>query len=132
MSQQQVQVLLVDDDGVVRRNLVAFLEDEGFEVLAAASGEDALVLMAGRYVDVAVVDIRLPGMNGNEFILQAHRDHPGTDFLIYTGSLDYELPPSVKGSGVPSNGVFRKPLQDMQVLANMIRRLTGGKASHDA
>ena len=51
MSDRQVRVLVVDDDDVVRRNLVAFLEDEGFGIVAASSGEDALALMAGRRFD---------------------------------------------------------------------------------
>jgi two-component system OmpR family response regulator len=131
MSPRQVRVLVVDDDDVVRRNLVAFLEDEGFEVVAAGSGEDASALMAGRQIDVAVVDIRLPGMNGNEFILQAHRAHPKTGFLIYTGSPDYDLPSAVTCSGVPSNGLLRKPLRDMRVLSTIIRRVAGEGASHD-
>ena len=131
MSDRQVRVLVVDDDDVVRRNLVAFLEDEGFGIVAASSGEDALALMAGRQIDVAVVDIRLPGMNGNEFILQAHRDYPMTGFLIYTGSPDYNLPPAVTNSGVPANGLLRKPLRDMRVLANVIRRVAREGGSHD-
>ncbi|MDZ7392775.1 MAG: response regulator [candidate division KSB1 bacterium] len=57
-------ILLVDDEAIVRESLSAWLEDEGFVVYAAGSGEEALGLLAKAKPDVAVIDIKMPGMDG--------------------------------------------------------------------
>lgn len=123
MKPHEVVVLVLDDDDIVRLNLAAFLEDEGFDVLAASSGEEALAAMVGRHVHVAVVDLRLPGMTGHETMQQAHRLCPTTEFLVYSGSPDAVYVPSTRRPGVESNELFRKPLRDLRVLADAILRL---------
>ena len=100
MSSTAIRVLVLDDEKSVRSNLRAFFEDEGFEALLCSSGEEALDLMSRFQVDVAVVDIRLPGMNGHEFMLKAHEVQPGLKFLVYTGSPDYDLPAALVESGI--------------------------------
>ncbi len=57
-------ILLVDDEPIVRESLSAWLEDEGFIVHAAESGEEALEQFAKAKPDVAVIDIKMPGMDG--------------------------------------------------------------------
>lgn len=57
-------ILLVDDEAIVRESLTAWLEDEGFVVHAAESGEQALELFPKARPDVAVIDIKMPGMDG--------------------------------------------------------------------
>ena len=76
MSASIGRVLVVDDDDAVRSCVEAFLEDEGFAVETAASGEQALSALTPGRVHVAVVDARLPGMNGDELIRRAHRRDP--------------------------------------------------------
>lgn len=120
MVNSAISVLVVDDDEFVRINLLAFLEDEGLMVLSATSGEIALDLLADRPVDVALVDMRLPGMDGNAFIQQAHERHPQVRFIIHTGSIDYTLPDSLKKIGVDQDLVFHKPVSDMKILHQAI------------
>ena len=114
------RVLVVDDDAAVRRTLEAFLVDEGFEVDTAASGEEALDRLACQRAEVAVVDIRLPDMNGNELIQLAHRLHPGLRFLVYTGSPEYALPPGLVEAGLQPEHLLHKPLFDMAVMSRAI------------
>jgi len=58
---------------MVRINLEDFLEDEGFEVESAGNGEAGLELVDRCRFDVAVVDMRLPGIDGNAFIKEAKK-----------------------------------------------------------
>src|SRR4051812_28743964 len=60
------RVLIVDDEENQRKTLSIGLRLEGFEVVAAANGEEALRLLAAHAVDSAVVDLMIPGTNGLE------------------------------------------------------------------
>lgn len=125
-----IRVLIVDDDALVRENLVAYLEDEGMTVDAVPSGEDALALLRTRpRFDVCVMDMRLPGMDGNDSIRAILGIAPGMGLLIHTGSADYSPPADLRRMGIDDSRVFRKPLRDMAPLARAIRSLAGGAAA---
>lgn len=123
MKNDEIRVLVVDDEHVVCANVIAFLEDEGFTVFSAPSGEEALKLLHAREVDVGIIDMRLPGIDGNTFILRAHELKPIMKFLIHTGSTNYSLPPTLVEMGISPRQVFRKPLVDMKLLASAILQL---------
>ena len=58
-----MRILLVEDDPLVREIVVEALQDEGFHVIEASDGEEALAWCKQRVADVLVTDIRLPGRN---------------------------------------------------------------------
>ncbi|WP_295450355.1 response regulator [uncultured Thiodictyon sp.] len=120
------RILVVEDHPSLRRNLVALLEDEDFVVSEAASGEDALKLIAEQDFQVAVVDVRLPGMNGIELIERAGGAYPHLRFLIHTGSVDYVLTPEIIALGMGEDDVFYKPISDLETFFSRIRCLCGG------
>ncbi len=117
----RILVLVLDDHPSLRRNLMALLEDEGFDVIGAESGEHAMQLM--RDIDIAIVDIRLPGMSGNEFILAAHAQHPELKFIIHTGVVGYSLPDALRNIGLTDESVFAKPLADPDALFMHLRKI---------
>lgn len=122
-----LRVLVVDDEEAVRLNLAAYLEDEGMAVSAAASGEEALALLPAARPQVAVVDMRLRGMDGNAFIAAAHRRDPALRFLVFTGSLDYVLPEELQAIPLTEAQVFHKPVRDMGLLVRAIEALAEGR-----
>ena len=85
MTTSKGKILIVDDEPVVRESLTQWFESEGYEVRAAASGKEALTLLAGYEADVALIDIKMPGMDGIE--LQSHlRDaDPELAVIVMTG-----------------------------------------------
>jgi two-component system, OmpR family, response regulator len=123
MNATALKVLVIDDEEMVRTNLRLFLEDEGFAVTIAASAEEALLALQDNTFDVAVVDIRLPGMDGNAFVLEAHRRRPRLRYVIHTGSSNYALPDDVEAVGVRREHVFLKPLHDMTPMSKAIRSI---------
>jgi len=121
------RVLLVDDEPALCRTLAAYLEDEGMQPHSAGSGEEALALVdAGLVVDVCVLDMRLPGIDGNQLALQLHRRLPSARYLIHTGSSCYSLPQTLRQIGITERDVFCKPQADLSRLAEAVRRLCHG------
>jgi CheY-like chemotaxis protein len=75
-------VLVVEDDAGLRAYLVAILEQQGYSVVAAGSGEEALKALAGQTAILAVLDIGLPGMDGFAVAEHLEKDVP---VIVVTG-----------------------------------------------
>jgi len=106
---EKTRVLVIDDEPFIRESLAGFLEDCDFEVLTADSAENALEVLKSTTVHIAIVDLRLPGMNGDALIQEIHRSMPAVRFLIHTGSVDYHLSRELQRIGIRSEHVFYKP-----------------------
>ena len=59
-------ILVVDDDEAIRTLLQEELEEEGYKVLIATNARDALKMVASEALDLVILDIRMPGMDGLE------------------------------------------------------------------
>ena len=116
-------ILIVDDEEPVRRSLKAYLEDEGFKIFSAESGEEGIIILKNEAIDAAIVDIRLAGIDGTVFIEQAHLVLPGLVFLICTGSVEFKLPERLKNIGMKNDHIFRKPVSDLALLAETVKNL---------
>ncbi|NOX25119.1 MAG: response regulator [Deltaproteobacteria bacterium] len=119
-------ILLLDDEVSIRDSLSRYLEEFDFEVTMAVSAEEALEIMDHREFDLGVIDIRLPGMNGDAFIVLAHRQHPKMRFLIHTGSAEYGISGTLRLIGLRESDVLQKPLADLGILRQAIDRLLPG------
>jgi DNA-binding NtrC family response regulator len=118
-----LRVLVVDDDAAVRASLRAYLEDEGFEVSSAGAAGEALVIVGAGRIDVAIVDIRLPEMDGQTLILRAHELAPSVRYVIYTGSVAYQLPEALERMGMTPEDVLHKPARSLELLVAAVRRV---------
>lgn len=116
------RVLLLDDEPTIRESLGEYLEDCGISTVQAESGEEALAMDGLDAVVVAVVDIRLGGMDGIAFIKAFHARRPGVRFVIHTGSTDFQLDPELRAIGLTEREVIFKPVLDMSVFERAIRR----------
>jgi len=123
------RVVVVDDDLPIRISLGGYLRDRDIDVLLTATAEETLELLQQETIDLLIVDIRLPGMDGNALILRAHKIQPSAKFLIHTGSTNYDVPEELAELGVKIEDVFQKPLADMSVIFNAIKRQFGKKES---
>ncbi len=120
-----IKILLVDDEEIVRITLEAYLEDEGFFVISANSGEEALEMLADQVIDIGIIDMRLPGIDGNTLISKLNKLRPEMKFIIHTGSMGYSLPDALAGIGISDELVFKKPIKSMTKFTEMIIKLTG-------
>ncbi len=79
-----LDILLVDDDQATRLSLTYALSDAGHKVIEAADGEEAIALVAERIVDVAMLDVRLPKVDGLEVFRRIRQKSPSTAVILMT------------------------------------------------
>jgi DNA-binding NtrC family response regulator len=120
-----LRVLIVDDDNAILASLCAFLEDEGFTVQCTSNARRALEILAESETDVAIIDVRLEEISGEKLILEAQKLLRTPRFVIYTGSLDYQISNQLLAVGIRPTDVLFKPVRDLRLLAEHIGRLFG-------
>lgn len=121
MTQRRTTVLIIDDEPYLRRSIADFLMDEDrFDICQAEDGEAGLAMLKDTPVDVCLVDMRLPGINGIEFILKAQETHPDLRYIIHTGSPEGQLPKAVIQGIQGFRGVLFKPVPDMMEIVHAI------------
>jgi DNA-binding NtrC family response regulator len=117
-------VLILDDENTIIENLDLFLKAEGFEIFTHANAENALEsIKAGTVYSVGIIDILLPGMNGEEFILKASKLLPNMKFVIMTGSLDYKVSQPLKNIGITEENVIKKPVMKIREMITKLQSM---------
>jgi heterodisulfide reductase subunit A len=106
-ARKDFRILVVDDELIMRDSLRAWLEDEGFSVDMAASGQEALNHLSKQAYELMLADIKMPGMDGVELLKKAKEIFPDLSVVMMTayatvetaveamkiGALDYLLKP---------------------------------------
>jgi len=123
-----IAILLVDDNPLVTESVSAWLEDDGFEVHTAACGTEALGLLTTKHIDISLVDLKLPDMNGEELIVQMFGIYPESKVLIHTGTQSYRLSLELQKLGMQDDNVVYKPVLKLEHLTEIIRRKVLGKS----
>jgi two-component system, response regulator RegA len=85
MSDTKIRMLVVDDDSTFRERLVAALAARGLESRGAGSGDEAIQLATRFKPQRAVVDLRMPGMNGLDLVDELLDADPNMDVVLLTG-----------------------------------------------
>ncbi len=107
-------ILVVDDDKNTRLLLKAVLESEGYTVYAAANGEEALTLMDQQHIDLVVLDIMMPKMDGYEFTKTLREAQNNLPILMVSAK---QLPADKKkGFLVGTDDYMTKPIDEEEML----------------
>ncbi len=101
------KILVVDDETSMLETLSSFFGSRGYQLMTATSAEAALKLMAEEQPALALIDIKLPGMNGIELLKRIKQDYPGTKTFVIT-AFDEENKKAVEEIGV--DAFFAKPI----------------------
>jgi len=86
----KANLLVVDDELIVRDSLDKWFREEGYDVTVADSAQDALAKMAARKFDLSLVDIKMPGTDGVELQRRMHEIDPDMLVIIMTGYASVE------------------------------------------
>ncbi|MFG0252813.1 MAG: sigma-54-dependent transcriptional regulator, partial [Phycisphaerales bacterium JB038] len=84
MDQEQAAILIVDDEFAIRDSLSNWFHKDGLAVQTADSGERALEIVAQQHVDVALVDIKMPGIDGIQLQERLQQSYPEIAVIIIT------------------------------------------------
>jgi DNA-binding NtrC family response regulator len=84
------RILIVDDEPEMRRSLARLLSSQGMNVLTARSGEEALGLLEKEAIDVALVDLQMPGVSGLEVLREIKKQSLGVYVVIMTAHGDVD------------------------------------------
>lgn len=109
-------LLLVDDEAFILQSLRRLFRSEGYALLTATSGEEALSLLAENDVQVILSDQRMPGMTGVEFLTRAREMYPDSVRMVLSGYADIEAITAAVNAGNVHNFLF-KPWDNERLLA---------------
>ncbi len=84
MGEAVKRILVVDDEENTRIGLTKLLTQEGFEVMCAANGNEALDCLDQKRVSLVISDINMPNMNGLTFLRELSRKFPSTNVIMIT------------------------------------------------
>jgi len=117
------KVLIIDDEESISLSLLFHFQDCGYEAAAVDSAEAGLQEMERNTPEAVIVDLRLPGMNGIDFIRTATAKFPGVKYVIFTGSPENSVPDDMPGTGPVSDRIFYKPLENLTELSDHVKQL---------
>ena len=121
-------ILVVDDDAEARKILSSILFEEGYSVETVENGKQAIRACEKARFDVALIDIKLPDMDGTELLHRLKEKQPHMVKIIVTGFPTLENAMKTVNEG--ADGYILKPF-DIQKLLEMIRKhLTEKTAEH--
>jgi PAS domain S-box-containing protein len=123
-----LSVLLVDDEEGLRRAVLTFLKRRGIRATAVGDGVDALLALKKQSFDVIVSDVRMPGMNGRQFLERLRQDHPAMVQRLIFSTGDTFAPDTaalLQEAGVPS---LVKPF-DFAKLETLLREVVSARTS---
>lgn len=123
-------ILVVDDENVARQSLTEILKLEGYNVISVPNGQAAVEHVRTHPVDLMVVDLRMPGMDGLQVIQVVNQVAPDTEVILLTahGSTDS----AIQALRLRVHDYLTKPAAPAQVLASVKKGLARRSAKLQA
>src|SRR5713101_2056881 len=116
-SSQMGSVLIIDDEAAIRESLETLLELEGYEVEAAASGEEGLARIGDRPFDLVLLDLALPDRNGIDLLAELRAHDPQLSVIMITAYGTVEN--AVKAMQAGATNFVQKPWDNEKLLADV-------------
>ncbi len=107
-------IMVIDDDPYIRELIGTLLIKEGFAIIEAGNGREALRLLGENKADLCVLDLMMPDMDGYEFCRNARKYHDGMAILMLTAK--GELSQKVKGFELGADDYLTKPFEGIELI----------------
>lgn len=110
-------ILIVDDEPSILQSLGGLLNDEGFEVIEATNGYEALKIIGAESPDLVLLDIWMPGIDGIETLKEIKKSHPILPVIIISGHGTIET--AVRATKLGAYNFIEKPLSIDKVIVTI-------------
>jgi CheY-like chemotaxis protein/predicted Ser/Thr protein kinase len=117
------QILVVDDSGENRLYIRHRLQQDGYQVVVAESGPEGLELLESVAVDLVILDVQMPGMDGLETLAEMRRRHPLRRLPVLMLSADTQTARKVEALELGAEDYLPKPLEYEFLLAKLRQHL---------
>lgn len=114
---KKINLLIVDDEEQFLKSMTKRLDVRGFNVIAVDRGEKAIEAAKAGEVDIALVDLKMPGMNGEETLKALKREHEWMEVVILTGHGSIDS--AVECTRIGAHSYLQKPC-DFDELLNVL------------
>ena len=104
-----IKVLLVDDEAEFSETLIKRMKKRNVDITGVRSGEEALQKLDQGPIDVVILDVRMPGMDGIETLRVLKKRHPLIEVIMLTGHASVEV--AVQGMEFGAFDYLMKPMQ---------------------
>ena len=117
------RILVVDDDFMTLRMAEMFLKKDGYQVLKAQSGEGCLEMLKEEEVDLILLDMEMPEMDGLQTLQQIHAENLCGRAPVYFLSGSDDVQEQVEKGTYPADGFIHKPFLPAQLLSDVKQAL---------
>jgi len=114
---REMKILLIDDDEWIRDSLRIFFEAEGCHMLALETAEEGIAEIKDQVFDLIIVDYKLPGLDGLEFLKRIHNTQPDAIKILITAYRDENVVSEAKKLKV--QGFIEKPFTSDTIMASL-------------
>ena len=111
-----MNILVCDDDREIARAIGIYLENEGYRILKAYNGEEALELLGREEVHLIIMDIMMPGMDGLQATMKIREKQNIPIIMLSAKSEDYD---KISGLNVGADDYMTKPFNPMELVARV-------------
>ncbi len=126
---EKASILVVDDDRAIRESLNSLLSDKGYDVLTVEDGHQAIDAVRQREWDVAMVDLKMPGIDGLEVLREVTKMSPNTKVIIITGYATVESAVEAMKQGAVD--YIAKPFTVDELLIRLEKTLENVRLLHE-
>ena len=114
MATPKKTILVVDDDKSILRSFTRILQKSGYEIETAETGKEAIEKVENRHYDLALVDIRLPDIDGTDLIAKLKKQLQQTTKIMITGFPSLET--GIKALDEGADAYLVKPVKPQELL----------------
>lgn len=118
INDSRIKLMIVDDEEQFLHSIRRSLEVRDFEVLTATRGEEAIRIARWHPVDIALVDLKMPGMDGQETLKLLKQEHPCMEIVVLTGHGTIDSAAACTRSGAYS--YLQKPCALDELMATLV------------
>ena len=90
INKEKVNILVAEDEADLRDILKVTLKQEGYRVILVSDGDEAIRKIEKKSFQMALIDLKMPGVNGKELVSKIKQINPRVPIVIVTGSPDFK------------------------------------------